>query len=221
MPQTSITQGASTMNWNESMNRITTSNMKSHETANALGHVLVRWAVLALIMLVSFPALHRAHAQSDRSDGYVNLRSLGELDDFFASRATVEVNVEGALMRMVEAASRQEDPELADLLARLDGVFVLGYELEETTMDAFDRLATDMGDDLADSGWTVVMRTRDVVENTHFYVRLVGDGVAGMVVMSVEAGSDQAVFVNIVGDIDPEQIGRIGQKFQIQGMREL
>ncbi len=42
-----------------------------------------------------------------------------------------------------------------------------------------------------------------------------------MVVMSVEAGSDQAVFVNIVGDIDPEQIGRIGQKFQIKGMREL
>ncbi|MGB1048446.1 MAG: DUF4252 domain-containing protein [Rhodothermales bacterium] len=65
------------------------------------------------------------------------------------------------------------------------------------------------------------MRNRDVIENTHFYVRLVGDGVAGMVVMSVEAGSDQAVFVNIVGDIDPEQIGRIGQKFQIKGMREL
>lgn len=140
---------------------------------------------------------------------------------FFASRATVEVNVEGALMRMVEAASRQEDPELADLLARLDGVFVLGYELKETTMDQFDQLATDMGNNLADDGWTVVMRTRDIVENTHFYVRLEGDGVTGMVVISVEAGSDQAVFVNIVGDIDPEQIGRIGQKFQIQGMREL
>lgn len=88
-------------------------------------------------------------------------------------------------------------------------------------MDQFDQLATDMGNNLADDGWTVVMRTRDIVENTHFYVRLEGDGVTGMVVISVEAGSDQAVFVNIVGDIDPEQIGRIGQKFQIQGMREL
>ena len=203
------------------MNRITTTNMKLHETPSSVGKALLKWTLCVLIMLVSTATLQNAHGQTARSEGYVNLRSLGDLDDFFASRATVEVNVEGALMRMVEAASRLEDPELADLLARLDGVFVLGYELKETTMDQFDQLATDMGDDLADNGWTVVMRTRGTVENTHFYVRLIGDGVAGMVVISVEAGSDQAVFVNIVGDIDPEQIGRIGQKFQIQGMQEL
>lgn len=213
--------GNSTNHRTESMNRNAYSNLLP-SAASRRGHrSLILWVLTALILLMSGPALQNAYGQSARSDGYVNLRSLGDLDDFFSSRAIVEVNVEGALMRMVEAASRQEDPELADLLARLDGVFVLGYELEERSLDQFDRLATEMGDDLSDDGWTVVMRNRDIAENTHFYVRLVGDGVAGMVVMSVEAGSDQAVFVNIVGDIDPEQIGRIGQKFQIRGMREL
>jgi hypothetical protein len=221
MPGESSMPGISTMPRNESMNWISNTNMKLHETPNRVGRTLLKWVPCFLIMLASIATLQHAHGQTARSQGYVNLRSLGDLDDFFASRATVEVNVEAALMRMVEAASRQEDPELADLLARLDGVFVLGYELKETTMDQFDQLATDMGNNLADDGWTVVMRTRDIVENTHFYVRLEGDGVTGMVVISVEAGSDQAVFVNIVGDIDPEQIGRIGQKFQIQGMREL
>jgi len=181
------------------------------------------WMLVLLLLLTGGPSVLMTQAQStaSRSDGYVNLRQLGNLDDFFPSDASVEVNVEGALMRMVEVASRQEDPELADLLARLDGVFVLGYDLEDRSLEQFDRLATSMGTDLGEDGWTVVMRYRDVAENTHFYVRLVGDGVAGMVVMSVEEGSDQAVFVNIVGDIDPEQIGRIGQKFQIGGMREL
>lgn len=203
------------------MKRVATSNPKSILARAGRRAASTMWVLMLLLTLLSGTTLHSALAQGTQADGYVNLRSLGNLDDFFSSRAVVEVNVEGALMRMVEVASRQEDPELGDLLARLYGVYVLGYALEEINMEHFDRLATAMGDELADEGWTVVMRNRDVIENTHFYVRLVGDGVAGMVVMSVEAGSDQAVFVNIVGDIDPEQIGRIGQKFQIKGMREL
>lgn len=178
--------------------------------------------LLFLILLIFTWALP-ASAQENRQRpaGYVNLEDLGDLDQFFDRDALMEVNVEGALMRMVEAASRQEDPELADLLSKLYGVYVLGYQLAPVTLDDFDRLATRMGDELRDEGWTVVVRFRDVTENTHMFVLLRGDIVSGMVVMSVEGGSDQAVFVNIVGDIDPEQIGRIGQKFQIGGMRDL
>ncbi len=178
-------------------------------------------ALLVFGALVISAGSAYAQPSQDRPDGYVNLKELGDLDRFFPRDALMEVNVEGALMRMVAAASRQEDPELADLLAGLDGVYVLGYDLGAYTLDDFDGLATGMGGELSDDGWTVVVRFRDVSENTHMYVRLAGDAVAGMVVMSVEEGSDQAVFVNIVGDIDPEQIGRIGQKFQIGGMSDL
>jgi hypothetical protein len=43
----------------------------------------------------------------------------------------------------------------------------------------------------------------------------VKDRIAGLVVMAVEPG-DEAAFVNIVGDIDPAQIGRLGRKFDIE-----
>lgn len=174
------------------------------------------FSLLILMAMVALPVA--AQRSVERSEGYVDLKALGELDRFFQRDARMEVNVEGALMRLVEAASRQEDPELADLLARLDGVFVLGYELAPHSRQDFDELATGMGDDLRADGWTLLVRFSDAVENTHMFVRMDGDSVAGMVVMSVEEGSDQAVFVNIVGEIDPEQIGRIGQKFRIGGM---
>jgi deoxyhypusine synthase len=181
--------------------------------------------VLTLLLVMSAAAIgnQSVHAQDadDRPDGYVNLRALGDLDRFFPRDALMEVNVEGILMRMVEEASRQEDPELADLLSQLDGVYVLGYGLAGYNIDDFDELATEMGDELIDDGWTVIVRYREVSENTHMFAKLAGDGVAGMVVMSVESGSNQAVFVNIVGDIDPGQIGKIGQKFQIGGMSDL
>ena len=196
------------------MNRIQNTSMSS----------LMRSALLVLLAAVATLSAVplRAQAQSqERPDGYVNLRQLGHLDDFFPRDAQIEVNVEGALMRMVAAASRQEDPELAELLGDLDGVYVLGYDLAGYSLDDFDELATEMGNDLVSKGWTTIVRIREVTENTHMYARLVGEGVSGMVVLSVEEGSDQAVFVNIVGDIDPEQIGRIGQKFQIGAMRDL
>lgn len=186
---------------------------------NRISHIII---ALLLIGTAALSGATAANGQDTRSrpDGYVNLRDLGELDQFFPRDALMEVNVEGALMRMVESASRQEDPELADLLAQLDGVYVLGYDLASYDLDDFDALATGMGNELSRDGWTTIVRFREATENTHMYAKLAGDGVAGMVVMSVEQGSDQAVFVNIVGDIDPEQIGRIGQKFQIGGMRD-
>lgn len=175
-----------------------------------------RMSRIALLLLVLLLAALPAAAQ--RTSGYVDLKALGQLDRFFERDATMEVNVEGALMRMVVAASRQEDPELADLLSRLDGVYVVGYRLPPHTMDDFDGLTKRMGDSLRRTGWTVIVRYRDDAESTQLFARMKDGQVEGMVVMSVEAGSDQAVFVNIVGDIDPEQIGRIGQKFQIGGM---
>ena len=48
-----------------------------------------------------------------------------------------------------------------------------------------------------------------------------GRVIAGMVVMVVSPEDDETVFVNIVGQIDPEQIGRIGRKFDIDPLDEM
>jgi hypothetical protein len=41
-----------------------------------------------------------------------------------------------------------------------------------------------------------------------------GESLSGLVVMAVEE-NDEAVFVNIVGEIDPEQLGKLSNKFHI------
>jgi len=178
-----------------------------------------RYFLFVVVPLLVWSSANEATAQSSsRPSGFVNLEELGDLDAFFDEAPVVEVNVEGGLMKLVAAASRSEDPELADLLLRLSGVYVRGYVLEPNSLNDFDKRASRMGERLIDDGWVVVVRFREVDEVVHMYVRMSGDNVDGMVVMSVEPGQQQAMFVNIVGDIDPEQIGRIGQKFRIPGM---
>ncbi len=174
-------------------------------------------AIMVSLLLVS-PALGQRNVE--RQSGFVNLETIGHLDDYFEMQPTIEVNVEGPLMRLVAAASRFEDPELADLLLKLDGVYVRGYELDRSDRDSFEESASLIGDYLEDEGWSVVVKVRDRDEIVHMYVRMEDDTVVGIVVMSMEGTGEETVFVNIVGDIDPEQIGLIGRKFHIGGVRD-
>ena len=175
-------------------------------------------AVIAVTLLLVSPVLGQRSVE--KLSGYVNLERIGHLDDYFERQATIEVNVEGPLMRLVAAASRFEDPELADLLLKLDGVFVRGFELERSDRDAFEESASRIGDYLEDEGWSVVVKVRNRDEIVHMYVNMEDDTVVGIVVMSMEGGGDETVFVNIVGEMDPEQIGSIGRKFHIGGVRD-
>jgi len=36
----------------------------------------------------------------------------------------------------------------------------------------------------------------------------------------VTVDEGESVYLNIVGNIDPEQIGRIGEKFDLEGLRD-
>ena len=175
--------------------------------------------ILIVLALVVTALPHQAQAQNQRSvrshPGYVNLERMGDLSDLFESDATIEVNVEGALMKLVAEASRFEDPELADLLLKLKGVYVRAYALERGFRDSATKRASEIGEELLDGGWSSVVRVRNRDEHVQMFVNYDGDFVAGMVVMTIEEGSDEAVFVNIVGEIDPAQIGRIGRKFNI------
>ncbi len=178
--------------------------------------------VLSFLLLAGITLLPASGQRlNEGHPGYVDLERIGDLDDFFDDDDPREVNVEGPLMRLVAEASRFEDPELADLLLTLDGVYVLGYPLDSGDLDDFNDRASMIGRELEDRGWTVVVKYRDEDENVRLYVKMDGVQVSGMVVMSVEKGSRESVFVNIVGDIDPEKIGRIGQKFNIGGMKDL
>ena len=47
-----------------------------------------------------------------------------------------------------------------------------------------------------------------------------GDNIDGLVVMVV-SDDDEAVFVNVVGTIDPAQIGRIGHSFRIDALDDI
>lgn len=130
----------------------------------------------------------------------------------------IEVMLKGSLLRLVAEASRIEDDDLAELLYGLKAIRVQGYKLDGRDQEDLTRqlrsIAAQITDDLADAGWDKAARIREDDEDVFLYVLEQDDAIVGLVAIVI-GNDDEAVFVNIVGDIDPAEIGRIGMKFNI------
>ncbi len=159
------------------------------------------------------------HAQNRLEDapGYVDLRTF---EAWFDASPTLEVSIKGPLLRLVAEASRYEDPDLAEMLAGLRAIQVRGFPLRRSEFDDVARRASEMADRLEAEGWDTVIRVRKDDEQVDMHVKVHDGEIAGMVVMVVQPGYDETVFLNIVGAIDPEQIGRLGRKFNIGRLQD-
>ena len=73
---------------------------------------------------------------------------------------------------------------------------------------------TNMGKKLDREGWEKIVRVRDEGEQVFIYMKTTGETIDGLVVIAVEYG-DEAAFVNIVGDINPESLELLYGRFSI------
>ncbi|QXD15485.1 DUF4252 domain-containing protein [Rhodocaloribacter litoris] len=163
---------------------------------------------LLLLVLPGVPSFAQTPLEDD--PGFLDLASMTA---WFDREPTLEVDIQGSLLRLVAEASRYDDPELADLLTRLRAIQVRGFPLPRTRFNEIARRTAEVATRLEAAGWDTVLRVRDYDEQVHMYVRVHDNAIAGMVVFVVKPGYDETVFVNIVGEIDPEQVGRLGRKF--------
>ncbi|MFQ5572064.1 MAG: DUF4252 domain-containing protein [Rhodothermales bacterium] len=172
----------------------------------------------SLVMLLGMTG--NAWAQEDlKSDpGYVDLSII---EGWFDSEPKIVVNIKGALLDLVAEASRYEDPELADLLRKLKSVQVRGFGLRWADFQDVERRASALAQRLESDGWDTVLRVHDDDEQVDVYVRVDDGVIAGMVVVVISPDEDESVFVNIVGEINPEQIGRIGRRFDIDPLDDI
>lgn len=177
----------------------------------------MRWAAVLVLAGLLGATVPSARAQSggdlSRDPGYVDMAFVERWID---TEASIEVNIRGALLRLVASASEAEDPELARLLRRLKAIQVRGYPLHGTTdYRAAEDHAARLADRLRQRDWDTVLSIRETGERVDMYVKAGDEAIAGLVVFVVDAHDGESVFINIVGEIDPEEIGRIGRKFNI------
>ena len=143
-----------------------------------------------------------------------------QLEIFSRKDLTTEINLEGALLKLVASATGEDDPEFSRLVSGLQAIRVQVAPL--TAADpAKVRAKLDQAVHWLESkGWTAVVRTKEKGEETYIYTKQVKGEMVGLTVLSFELGKEASV-VNIVGRLDPAQIGRIGQGLHVHQLDKI
>jgi len=167
--------------------------------------------ILATLLLVLTAAAGRAQKLTDQP-GYVPVE---QLDLFPRDKLSVEINIEGALMSLIAAGARSEDPEFSSVIAGLKAITVRAVPLKDVDEASVRGKIGRTIRWLEDRGWKSTLRVRDEGEEVYIYLKETDGKIAGLTLLTFDPG-DEAVVINIVGRIDPEQIGRLSQRLDIQ-----
>ena len=169
-------------------------------------HIMSKLATGVITMLLALSAV----AQEDElktMPGYVAFESLDEV----YGEPKVRVNVGGFLLSLMSKAAKN-DPEAAAILEGLEGVRINVYSTGGEVAPAIDQIqnAKNM---LSNQNWEPIIQVNEDRQNVQVFIKANGEGVQGLTVMAVDA--DDAVFVNILGSIDPENLGAIMDQFDV------
>ena len=115
----------------------------------------------------------------------------------------IEVNLDSELIAFVAKTTEQE-PEIAELIAMLEGVYVRSYSGDAASFDPmihyYERV-------LKKRDWEVFAKIKEDSEKIQIWMLLNIETIDGLFVMVT--GETETHLVNIVGHLHPEQIGEL------------
>jgi len=106
------------------------------------------------------------------------------------------------------AINESDDPQLDALLDDVDGVRISIYKIEDNSQIFLDDFAESQKNLIAD-GWQNFVRVNedDSEDYSLMFVKSNGEVIDGLVVLSLS--DDEAVFINIIGNIHPESFDTV------------
>ena len=167
-----------------------------------------RLLITAVCTLLAFPALAQEDALKDLP-GFVD---FGELTSIYGE-PKVNISIGGALLGFVAAMAENDDPETAELFNKLKGVRVSVYSTEEMGAEAaFDQVGR-VKSTLQSSSWQPIVQVNDDGEQVQIFMKMDGDKMNGLTLMAVD--DEEAVFINVIGQLDPRELSQVMDNFDI------
>lgn len=133
----------------------------------------------------------------------------------------VEVNVTSSIISLAAHFVEKSEPDIAKLLNGLQLVHVNVIGVNDQNREDLENKAQKIRKQLEGHGWERVVMAQQQDQNVAVYLKTENkDTVQGLVV-TVMDGNKQAVFVNVVGNIKPEQLALIGDRLNIEPLKKL
>jgi len=181
--------------------------------------IIATLAALVFVSVAGVAVAEDVDAQVKKLPGYVDFQSS---DIFKGKEAKVEVYLKEPMLNLVAKFMQDEDQDVRDMLSKLKLVRVQVFDVDESMVKEFNEVTTRITAMLdKKGGWERIVRVREEDDNVDIYLRPSDnyESILGIVVMVAE--NDEAVFVNIVGEINPDDISKLGKEFDIQELNDV
>jgi hypothetical protein len=133
----------------------------------------------------------------------------------------VEVNVTSSLISLATKFLEKDQPDIAQVLKGLQLVHVNVIGVNDGNRSDLEARIQGIRKDLEAKGWERIVKVQEKAQDVGVYLKTLNkDTVQGLVVVVID-GKKEAVFVNVVGDIKPEQLSMLGEKLHIDSLKKI
>jgi len=133
----------------------------------------------------------------------------------------VEVNLPSSLISLGARLVEKDEPEVAQLLNGIKLVCVNVLALDDDNRADIQKRAQKVRKELASKGWERIVVAQQKDQDVGIYLKMTDKGAVQGVTAVVMDGKEHAVFVNVVGDIKPEQLALLGEKLHIDPLKKI
>jgi len=135
----------------------------------------------------------------------------------------VEVNLSTAMLKFAARIAARHEPETAELIRGLKSIRVNVVGMDDSNRASTVEQIESVRRKLEKDGWTkmVTVREKDDGDNVDIHVKQRGEESIDGLVVTVIDKKGEAVFVNIVGNINADQIAKIADKFDIDPLKKV
>ena len=158
------------------------------------------------IVLVTVPLM--AADSFETNPGYINFEKYVGMH---AEESKVEVQLKGPLLRLAASIVEAQNEDVSNLISSVELVLVHVYEVTEDNREQFAESVAKIADNLIDQNWEQLVTVKDGDENVAVFANMPSDEA---IVVSVASG-EEAVFINIVGNVAIEALADLGKQLNI------
>ena len=163
---------------------------------------------IVLLFILLTPAVKAEDISQKR--GYVEFTNLESV----YGEPKVLINLNKTMLGFVSKLN-MADKETAELISKLEGIRVHIYDIKGNEQPALD-VITSVSKDIQSKNWLPIVSINEENEKVRIFAKVTDDIMDGLMVMLVDNDNKgEAVFINIIGEIDPAQINRVTDSLNI------
>ena len=177
---------------------------------------MLRISATAAALIFAAAAASRA---ADPIPGYVDFGRIAPS----AEGKFVEVNLSEGLLKFASMFASKQEPQAAEVLRNLKLVRINVVELSDANRSQIVARVKTVRQELETSGWTQIVNVREQPkgDDVQIFAKMRGEEAIEGLVVTVIDGNHEVVLVNIVGDIKPEQIATLAERFNIDPLKKV